>query len=174
MALTAAIVTAAGALVAATGATISAVDQYRQSKANAKSEQNVANYNAKVSQLEGQAAEQQAAENSRRQLVMARREQSQRIAQYGASGAALNSGSPLALLGQAAADASVTANDTLHQGSVFRSSKMSEAYGYQYQGRLAKGRAMSKSALTGSIIGAWGQAAASSGSAMANYAGSKK
>ena len=171
--VTAAVITAIGAVAAATGATISAVDQYRQSKANAKSEQNVANYNARVSQLEGQAAEQQAAENSRRQLVMARREQSQRIAQYGASGAALNSGSPLALLGQAAADASVTANDTLHQGSVFRSSKMSEAYGYQYQGRLARGRAMGKSALTGSIIGSWGQAASSIGSSYAAAKGGK-
>ena len=102
--------------------------------------------------------EEQAAENARRQQIEKRRALSAMRAQYGASGAALSSGSPLAQLGQAASDMTLASNDTLRAGVIGRSSAMTQASLFRAQGQMAKMSAPSTASLAGNITGIWANA----------------
>lgn len=99
-----------------------------------------------------------ASENARRQQIEKRRALSAMRAQYGASGAALSSGSPLAQLGQAASDMTLASNDTLRAGVIGRSSAMTQASLFRAQGQMAKMSAPSTASLAGNITGIWANA----------------
>ena len=146
--------------VSAAAATYGAVDSHQQQKANAKYNAKVAEANAKAAELQGRSEEEQAAENARRQQIEKRRALSAMRAQYGASGAALSSGSPLAQLGQAASDMTLASNDTLRAGVIGRSSAMTQASLFRAQGQMAKMSSPSTASLAGNITGIWANATA--------------
>lgn len=161
MALATSTLLAIGAVAAAAGAaagTYQQIDAYQQEKVNSKYNEKVSEANAKAAEMQGRAEEEQAAENSRRQQIQKRRALSAMRAQYGASGAALSSGSPLAQMGRAAADMEVTAQDTLRAGAVARSSAMSQAAMFRAQGEMARLSRPNKASLIGGITSTWADA----------------
>lgn len=135
MAITATVVTLA---LAATAAAVNNVASYQANKTASKTEARLAEANARRAMAEGRAAEATAAENARRQLVESRRQRSSARALYGASGVAMDSGSPLANLAQSAADAEGNALGTLLQGHHAMSSAMTSARMYEEQARVAR------------------------------------
>ena len=125
------------AIVAAASATVQGVAQHQQAKAEAKDQARVAEANARAAELEGKAAEETALANARREQVNKRRQLAHARALYGASGAALDSGSPLATLGQMAADLQLSADDAAVGGATARASALSQAGLYRMQGQTA-------------------------------------
>jgi hypothetical protein len=125
------------AAIAAAGATAQGVAQHQQAKAAAKDQARVAEANARAAELEGRAAEETALANARREQVNKRRALAHSRALYGASGAALDSGSPLATLGQQAADLQLAADDAAVGGATARASALSQAGLYRMQGQTA-------------------------------------
>lgn len=124
-----------------------AFNEYQQSKQNARTNEKIANRNAKVAEMEAKSAEETARINAARASETARKEQSTRRALYGASGIALDSGSPLAMLAETATDSRQKQSDIMRSGVLKSSSLLSEAETYRTQARLARKSRMSKTAL---------------------------
>jgi hypothetical protein len=88
--------------------TLGLIQQYRQSKANAETNASAANANAKAAENEARSTQLQSEENARRQVTENRRALASMRAKYGMSGAALDSGSPLAQMAWQARNARMT------------------------------------------------------------------
>ncbi len=166
---TAVMLTGAAAAVAAGSA--SAAMQYRQSKANAKTNESAALANAKAAENEARATQLQSEENARRQQVERRRALSSMRAKYGMSGAALDSGSPLAQMAQSAADLSLKANDTMVAGHARSTSLLSQADAFRTQAWQARNSRMTGAQLASGIIGTVGSAAMTVGGTLGSSGG---
>ena len=143
------------ALIALTYAgvmTWSAVDSHRQQKANAKSQENLERYNAQVAAAEAAREEKEASANAARQLEEDRRLRAHQRALYGASGAALATGSPLAVLGQTAADQQLQVADIMRGGSLAYRKGQSDSQNSLYRAKVAAGSRPSTAALAGSLM----------------------
>lgn len=141
----------AGAATGTTGAFV----QYQQSKQNARTQEKIANRNAKAAEMEARDAENTARINARREAENQRREQARRRALYGASGVALDSGSPLALMAEAASDNAIKRSDIMRLGVIKSSSLLSEAESHRMQGRVAKKSRMSNTELGLRLTNTW-------------------
>ena len=133
-------------LVAGLAGSISgSVIGYNQQKAqaeaaeeNAKMQQAQMEYNQRMAEREAEALEAENAENARRMRQAAEAAQSQRLAMLGKSGAAMTSGSPLAILGAAAADEELAIQDSNYSGARQVGQLRTKATDYGYGAAIAK------------------------------------
>ncbi len=116
----------------------SSVQQHEQAKANAEAQEAQARYNQMIEQNEARRVEAENAENMRRQREAAEQLKAQQRALLGASGAAMTSGSPLAILGQTAMDQERQVQDTAYAGYRQAQSHSEQAKMYDYQARVAR------------------------------------
>lgn len=133
------------ALTAVTVGTVSAVENYQQQKAEAQNAEENARlqmaqmeYNKRMEEREAAAVEAEGQENARRMREAAEEARAQRIAMLGKSGAAMTSGSPLAILGAAAADEEVQIRDAQYNASRQQAQHMAKAADYGYGASIAK------------------------------------
>lgn len=156
MALTLLVVAAATAAVGAAGAAAAGVaggiSSYRQQQANAESQQNMLEYNANQERIEAKNVERETQEQDKRLLAQQEQLRATQRALYGKSGAAMYAGSPLALLGETAANQRMESNDLRRQGATEYNRRMSQAQSLTYQGRVA-GSSVDKGQLWGSVGG---------------------
>lgn len=134
--------------------TLGLIQQYRQSKANAETNASAAKANAKAAENEAKSTQLQSEENARRQLTENRRALASMRAKYGMSGAALDSGSPLAQMAQSAADLSVKPNDIMVSGHAKSTSLLSQADVYRTQAWQARNSRMTGLQLAAGITNA--------------------
>ena len=170
MAISTGVALAIGAAVAGVAAAAStalgvagAVEQSKQAEANARAQEAQMNYNKRVEELEASRVEAEAAENARRQRMEAEKLKAQQRALLGASGAAMNSGSPLAVLGQTALDEELKVQDIHYSGARQAANHTEQAKMFGYQAAVARAQRPSAAgtALTiaGNLAGGVGQIA---------------
>lgn len=135
---------AVGIGTAATGGVIGAVEQHNAAKQaaqnaedNAIMQQQQMEYNKRMEEREAAAIEAENAENARRQRLEAERLRSAQMALLGKSGAAITSGSPLAILGQTAADEELKIQDIRYGGARAAAAHRSKAADYGYGAAIA-------------------------------------
>lgn len=134
---------------------VKSVEDSRIQAQNARREEMLMNRNARIEQREANREEAETLEAARRQRAENARLQSAQRAAYGKSGAALSSGSPLAVLGDTAANQELAVQDTHRSGALAYNRHMTQAENYKYQGRLARAsyrRSSGNYALAGSLI----------------------
>lgn len=134
--------------IAATAITVGvtgAIENYENQKAqadlaedNAKLQQQQLEYNKRVEEREAAAIEAESRENARRQRLQAEYLKSQQRALLGKSGAAMTSGSPLAILGQSAADEELMIQDTHYAGARSAAAHRTKAADYEFGSALAQ------------------------------------
>ncbi len=154
----AAAIAAAVASVAATAIGTSvgiagAAEQNKQAQANAEAQEAQANYNKRLEEREAARIEAETAENARRQREEAERFKAQQRALLGASGAAMDSGTPLAILGRTAADTEMSIMDTHTGGAQQANQHREQAKMYQYQAGVARMNRPSGSSLGLNVAG---------------------
>jgi len=157
MAEWAAIASAITSVVATTVGTtlgvVGSVQQHKQAQANAEMEADQARYNQRLAEREAERKEAETAENVKRQREQAERLKAAQRALLGKSGAAMDSGSPLAILGASAAEEERKIRD-IHAGGVQEENRMREqAKMYDYQAGVAKAKSPSGHALGLNIVG---------------------
>lgn len=160
MAISLSVATAVAAGVAAVAAVtggalgiVGSVQQHNQAKNNAKMQEQQMNYNKRMEEREAAAIEAETAENARRQRIQAEQLKAKQIALLGKSGAAMTSGSPLAILGQTAADEEMKIQDTHFAGYRQAYQHREQAKMYGYQAGVARAQAPSGSNLALNIAG---------------------
>ncbi len=146
-------VMATSALVGGTLGVIGDIQQQRQAEANAKMQSQQFEYNRKLEEREADRIEQESAENARRQHEESERMKSRQRALLGKSGAAMTSGSPLAVLGQTAEDEERRKQDMLYGGYNEAQQRRNQATMLQYQSDVARAQAPSRAGLGLSIAG---------------------
>lgn len=133
-------ISAVSAVVGGTLGIVGGVMQHNEAKQQAKiQEQNEVaqrrqmEYNKRLAEREAAQTEAATQENVRRQRLQAEELQARQRAMLGKSGAAMTSGSPLAVLGQTAADEELKIQDTAYQGynKAMQSREQAKMYGYQ-------------------------------------------
>ena len=170
LAITGALTAAAGTTIGAVAGTVGAVEQHKQAEANAKAQEEQLNYNKRLEEREAVRIEAETAENARRQREASEQLKAQQRALLGKSGVAMTSGSPLAILGETAADEEMKVQD-LHAGGAAEANKHREqAKMFGYQAGVARASAPSKAALGANIAGTWGNFASSTGALALNTA----
>ena len=145
-----------GATTAAVTGTVGAVEQHKQAEANAKAQEAQLNYNKRLEEREAARIEAETAENARRQREAAEQLKAQQRALLGKSGAAITSGSPLAVLGETAADEEMKVQDIHASGYSQAMQHREQAKMFGYQAGVARASAPSKAALGANIAGTWG------------------
>ena len=111
--------------------------QARIAEDNAKIQQAQMDYNRKVEEREAAAVEAETAENARRQRLEAEKLKAAQRAMLGKSGAALASGSPLAILGETAAAEEMAVHDAHYGGYRQAAGHYAKATGYGVQSQIA-------------------------------------
>lgn len=111
---------------------------YEQQKANAEAQAQQAEYNRRLEEREAQQQEKESQEAARRQREEAAEYRSRQIALLGKGGAALASGSPLAVLGETAARQEMAVQDTHRSGALQYNRRMTQAQEYGYQADVAR------------------------------------
>lgn len=114
-----------------------AQQQAQSAEDQAKMQQEQMAYNKRMEEREAAAVEAETNENVRRQRLEAARLRASQIAMLGKSGAALSSGSPLAVLGATAAEEERKAQDLHYSGSRQAAAHRSQAVGYGYGAAIA-------------------------------------
>lgn len=165
---------ATAAAVSSTLGSIGAVQQHNQANANANAQEAQMNYNKRLEEREANRIETETAENVRRQREEAAQLKSQQRALLGKSGAAMSSGSPLAILGETAADEELKIQDTAYQGYQSAEQHREQAKMYGYQARVAAAQAPSKTSLGLTIAGNINDGVGKIGSAVMNLASAAK
>ena len=134
-----------GLTVGLAGSVIGSITAHEQAKQeaeiaeqNAKLQQQQMEYNKRMAEREANALEAENAENAKRQRQAAEYAQSQRLALLGKSGAAMSSGSPLAVLGAAAADEELAIQDAHYSGARQVGQLRTKATDYGYGAAIAK------------------------------------
>lgn len=143
----------AGSVTGSVVAHESASEQSRIAEENAKLQQAQMEYNARMQEREAAALEAENAENARRMREAAEAARSQRLAMLGKSGAAMTSGSPLAILGAAAADEELAIRDAQYAGAREVSALRSKVTDYAYGAAIAKSNAAAARAAKPSGLG---------------------
>jgi hypothetical protein len=107
---------------------------------NAQSQKNVANYNSEVAQRDASISLDQGNAQAAIQARQARGTIGAGVAQYGASGVDVNSGSPLDVLRDSAEKAELDRQTILYNAKTRAAGFQGEALGYDYQGGAASQR----------------------------------
>ena len=115
----------------------SAQQQAQNAEDQAKMQQQQMEYNKRMEEREAAALEAETAENVRRQRLEAARLRSAQVAMLGKSGAALASGSPLAVLGATAAEEELKVQDTHYSGARGYAAHQAQATSYGYGAAIA-------------------------------------
>ena len=147
----------AGVATSVATGTVGAVQQHNQAVANAKAQEEQMNYNKRLEEREAARVESENAENAKRQRLLAAQMRSQQTALLGKSGAAMTSGSPLAILGQTAADQEMIVQDAHTRGAIEADKHREQAKMFGYQAGVARMSAPSNAMLGANIAGTWGQ-----------------
>ena len=116
---------------------VETVSSYNQQKANARAQEAMMDYNAKLEQREADAELQENNEQAKRQRTEDERLRSMQRAAYGKSGAAMTTGSPLAVLGETAGLQEMAVQDLHRSGAAAYNRRQAQANSYLYQGRVA-------------------------------------
>ena len=146
------VTSAVGAVAGTAAGIVGGIQSYEQQKTNAEAQQNMMRYNARMEQREADAELAEANEAARRQREEDARLRAAQRAAYGKSGAAMTSGSPLAVLGDTAANQELGIQDIHRTGARAYSRRTAQAQNYLYQGRVA-GNSVSRGQLIGSLGG---------------------
>ena len=115
-----------------------AKNQAKVAEANALLQQQQMEYNQRMAEREAQALEAEGIENARRMRAAAELERSQRIAMLGKSGTAMSSGSPLAVLGAAAASEEMSIRDNKYNTARQISQLETKAKDYAFGAKVAE------------------------------------
>ena len=126
------------AIAAATIGVISAISQGEIAKANAKQQQKLFEYNARQEEREANYELEENKEQVVRQREQQEALQARQRALLGKSGAAMTSGSPLAVLGETARKMEIDTSEYLRSGYSQYSQRTSNANLYRYQASMAK------------------------------------
>lgn len=164
----------AGSIVGGVVGGVAAQQQHEQARANAEMQAQQAEYNRRMEEREASRQERENLENVRRQREQAEYLKAQQRALLGKSGAAMTSGSPLAILGATAQEEELKAQDLHVAGYQQAQNHREAAKMYQYQADVARAQKPSGSSLAlslagnavGSTLSATGQVATIAG----NYA----
>ena len=132
---------------------VGAIQQQNQAEANAEMQAQQMEYNQRLEEREASRIEQETAENARRQREASEQLKSAQRALLGKSGAAMTSGSPLAILGQTAEDEERKIQDVHYAGYQAAQQSRNQAAMYRYQAGVARAQAPSSSSLGLSIAG---------------------
>jgi hypothetical protein len=111
-------------------------NQAKVAEANARLQQQQMEYNQRMAEREAKVLEAEGIENARRIRAAAELERSQRIAMLGKSGAAMSSGSPLAVLGAAASAEELSIADSRYGNSRQVSQLMTKASDYAFGAKV--------------------------------------
>lgn len=145
---------AAGAAIAGGALGVAgSIQQHNQAKANAEMQAAQMNYNKRLEEQEAARIDAETAENTRRQRIQADELKSRQRALMGKSGVAMTSGSPLAILGETAADEELKIQDLRFSGYNQAQQHREQAKMYGYQAKVAKAQAPSTSSLLLNIAG---------------------
>ena len=131
----------------------SGVAAHKQAQANADAQAAQAAYNAKLEENEAARIEAETAEEARRMHEEAEKMKARQRALFGKSGAVITSGTPLAVLGESAADLQQSINDTHRAGYLQSAGHKQQSEIYKYHGRLADASRPSSSSLAVGIGG---------------------
>ena len=126
------------AIAAATIGVISAISQGEIAKANAKQQQKLFEYNARQEEREANYELEENKEQVIRQREQQEALQARQRALLGKSGAAMTSGSPLAVLGETARKMEIDTSEYLRSGYSQYSQRTSNANLYRYQATMKK------------------------------------
>ena len=134
----------AGAIASVTGGVVGGIEAHNQAEYEAKvAERNARmlqaqhEYNQRAELREAAALEAESRENIRRMREEAARIKALQRAQLGKAGAAMASGSPLAILGESAADEELKIQDSHYTAARQIAQRKSAANVYGYQARIA-------------------------------------
>ena len=156
----------AGATATAIATSVGAAEQHKQAEANAKAQEAQMEYNKRLEEREASKIEAENAENARRQRQAAEQLKAQQRALLGKSGVAMTSGSPLAILGQTAADEEMKVQDQHAFGSAEVNKHREQAKMFGFQAGVARASAPSKASLGANIAGTVGNGVSSIGSTL--------
>lgn len=131
----------------------------------------LAEYNANLAERQANEVDIDTAEREKRLRTEGERNISFQRALLGKSGAALYSGSPLAVLGHAAANNEMTVLDARREGNIRAENIRSQGQIYGYQGRVAGSQSFYKPSYAGSLLQGFGSAASAIGSGISSFAG---
>ena len=169
-----ALTAAAAAITGGVVGGVAAEEQHKQARANAEMQAQQAEYNKRQEMREAARIEAETAENARRQREESERLKAHQRALLGASGAAMTSGSPLAILGATAADEELKVQDIHRVGYQQADQHREAAKMYDYQAGVARAQKPSGSSLAlslvGNALGTTGQVANIAGNYAMNYA----
>ena len=126
------------AIAAATIGVISAISQGKIAKENAEQQQKLFEYNARQEEREANYELEENKEQVIRQREQQEALQARQRALLGKSGAAMTSGSPLAVLGETARKMEIDTSEYLRSGYSQYSQRTSNANLYRYQASMAK------------------------------------
>lgn len=143
----------ASAVASTTVGIVGSIQGHQQAKANAKMQAAQFQYNKRQAELEAAKTDAITAENVRRQREISAQLKARQRAMLGKSGAALASGSPLAILGETAAEEELKVQDIAIQGYNQAEEFRNKARLYDYQSKVAKSSAPSDSSLALNIAG---------------------
>ena len=152
-ALTATATAIAGAVTGGVVGGVAAQQQHEQARANAEMQAQQAEYNRRLEEREASRQERENLENVRRQREQSEYLKAQQRALLGKSGAAMTSGSPLAILGATAQDEELKAQDMHYAGYQQVQNHREAAKMYQYQADVARAQKPSGSSLALSLAG---------------------
>lgn len=166
-----------GVILGAAGGIVGAAVDHEQQKQqaetaerNAELQQQQMEYNQRMAEREATALEAENAENVRRMRQEAEALRSQRIAMLGKSGAAMSSGSPLAILGEAAADEELAIQDAHYSGSRQVAALRSKATDYRYGATIARSNVNAAKAAKPGIFGLAANVTGTVGDSLLTYA----
>lgn len=172
-----------GAVTGTVGGVVAGIEQHNAQKRqaeiaeqNAKIQQQQAAYNERLEQREAAAVEAETRENARRQREASERLKASQRAAFGKSGALMTAGSPLAVLGETAADEELKVQDLQYQGYRQQQKHLIAATGYNAERTIAginaanaKKSAPSVGSFAGSLAGSIGSGAMQIGNSLIAY-----
>ena len=163
-------VAATAAIVGGVVGGVAATEQHNQARANAEMQAQQAEYNRRMEEREASRQERENLENVRRQREESEYLKAQQRALLGKSGAAMTSGSPLAVLGQTAMDEELKVQDMHYAGYQQAQNHREAAKMYQYQADVARAQKPSGSSLALSLVGNAASTAGNVATIAGNYA----
>ena len=147
------VVSAAAAVAGGVVGGVASVAEHNQARANAEMQAEQAEYNRRMEEREASRLERENEENVRRQREQSEYLKAQQRALLGKSGAAMTSGSPLAVLGATAQSEELKAQDSHYAGYLAVENHREQAKMFQYQANVARAQKPSGSSLALSLAG---------------------
>lgn len=144
--------------------------QEKAFEAEQQNAQNIAEYNAKLAERQAQETEAEAAEREKRARIEGERRLATQRAFYGKSGAALSTGSPLAVLGETAVNNEMTALEVRREGVIAANDLRSQGQMYEYQGAVSGSKSFYRPSYAGSLLSGVAGGVAGLGQAAGTYA----